>query len=216
MGRNYALMTTEIDEAVRLYASGISMNRIGLIFGVAPNSVRSALLLRGITLRTRLEQWNLQFKVTLERIRLNCIVDKNECWVWQGWRNRFGVGKLRTEGKIRYAHVLAYEAVHGPVPAGKEVRRDCCNRGCCNPEHLIAVTHQRNMQMASDCGQLSNGFLHSLACKNGIAKRKEEACTSTSNPSRSFTPLGSTTRPGSGNRNPTTATERMPQTACTG
>jgi hypothetical protein len=46
----------------------------------------------------------------------------------------------------RAAHVVIWEAIHGPVPAGKELdHRPGCPKRCVNPSHLTPVTHQENM-----------------------------------------------------------------------
>jgi hypothetical protein len=48
-----------------------------------------------------------------------------------------------------YAHRDAYEAMHGPVPAGLEVDHLCRNARCINPAHLEAVTPAENKERAA-------------------------------------------------------------------
>lgn len=79
----------------------------------------------------------------------------SECVPWQGAIDRNGYGTL---GR-RYAHRLAYEAVHGEVPPGTEIDhachsrdlscpggRTCPHRRCVNPDHLEAVTRRENIR----------------------------------------------------------------------
>ncbi len=72
-------------------------------------------------------------------------VEKTEgCWIWKGADNAKGYGRVVAAGRTRPAHVIAYELLVGPVPAGLELDHLCRNRGCVNPAHLEAVTHRVN------------------------------------------------------------------------
>jgi hypothetical protein len=67
-------------------------------------------------------------------------VDERDCWDFIGhWRSRFGYGRIR-EGRrgsrCLQVHVVAYEAVRGPVPVGKWLRHSCDRPLCANPWHL--------------------------------------------------------------------------------
>lgn len=66
------------------------------------------------------------------------------CWEWTA-------GKIKGHGRLRgpnnstlYAHRIAYELTHGPIPAGMEVDHTCHNRGCVNPAHLRLATPKQN------------------------------------------------------------------------
>jgi hypothetical protein len=43
------------------------------------------------------------------------------------------------------AHRFAYQMLVGPIPEGLTLDHLCRNTGCCNPEHLEAVTHRDNV-----------------------------------------------------------------------
>ncbi len=60
------------------------------------------------------------------------------CWAWQAAvRPADGVGVFGLDGKILYAHRLAYVVSRGLIPEGFEVRRSCGNRLCVRPRHLL-------------------------------------------------------------------------------
>jgi hypothetical protein len=72
-----------------------------------------------------------------------------ECWVWQGCRDRDGYGRFysHTEGgkkRRMHAHRFAYEQCRGAIPAGLVLDHLCRNRACCNPAHLEIVSHRVN------------------------------------------------------------------------
>ena len=73
---------------------------------------------------------------------------EGQCWDWLGCHNEDGYGFKHWNGKSTPAHQLAYKFVKGAVPDGLELDHLCLNRGCCNPEHLEAVTHAENMRRA--------------------------------------------------------------------
>jgi len=62
--------------------------------------------------------------------------EDDECWEYLGSRTSFGYG---THG----AHVRAFVYANGFQPS--VVMHSCDNPPCCNPKHLLAGTHQRNV-----------------------------------------------------------------------
>ncbi len=67
----------------------------------------------------------------------------DECWGWLGCHVK-GYGAAQIDRRLRLIHIVMYESVHGAVPDGLELDHLCRNRGCPNPSHLEAVTHQVN------------------------------------------------------------------------
>lgn len=86
--------------------------------------------------------------------RFHAKVDRrgpDECWPWTGAVTGKGYGHLRRGGRTEgwvYAHRLAYELEHGPIPDDLTIdhvrARGCTTPLCCNPAHLEVVTRVEN------------------------------------------------------------------------
>lgn len=70
--------------------------------------------------------------------------DDSCCWEWQGCRISYGYGRVRYDGKTRFAHRVAWELTHGQIPDGLCVLHICDNPPCCNPAHLFLGTKADN------------------------------------------------------------------------
>jgi hypothetical protein len=80
--------------------------------------------------------------------RLWAKVDRGEgCWIWRGSTVPKGYGKIgrgRRGDGYAYAHRVAWELGHGPIPAGMAVMHSCDNPPCCRPDHLSLGTLAAN------------------------------------------------------------------------
>lgn len=55
-----------------------------------------------------------------------------------------GYGQIRTKGKMRTAHRVAWELAHGEIPPGMQVDHACHVRACVNVAHLRLATRREN------------------------------------------------------------------------
>lgn len=79
-----------------------------------------------------------------------------ECYVWGGALFAgTGYGAVRHQGRVRGAHRVAYELVHGPI-GGKVIDHLCRNRACIRIEHLEAVTQAVNVQRGESPSAVTN------------------------------------------------------------
>ena len=69
------------------------------------------------------------------------------CRVWTGYKAPLGYGQIREDkdGRLLYAHRVAYEIYVGAIPEGLELDHLCRNPSCANPEHLEPVSHRENL-----------------------------------------------------------------------
>jgi hypothetical protein len=73
-------------------------------------------------------------------------------WLWTGRLHDGdnGYARIRVDGRLRRAHMVAYELLVGPVPPGLVIDHLCRVRHCLNPDHLEPVPHAVNVQRGYD------------------------------------------------------------------
>jgi hypothetical protein len=93
------------------------------------------------------------------------------CWSWLAYKNKDGYGRFIMKGKVKFAHRVAYESMHGNVPAGMELDHLCKNRACVNPSHMEPVTHIENVKRGN-----ANYKKHFTHCVNGHPLNQKRKC----------------------------------------
>jgi hypothetical protein len=70
-----------------------------------------------------------------------------DCWIWTGYRNKLGYGRLgRRGGKVMWlAHRYAYTLIVGSIPDDLGLDHLCRIPPCVNPSHLEPVPDQVNI-----------------------------------------------------------------------
>jgi hypothetical protein len=89
----------------------------------------------------------------------------DDCWEWQGYRDRMGYGQVGMSGPRRneYAHRVAWMIVNGPIPDRMCVLHRCDNPACCNPAHHFLGTRSENMADKVRKGRQHRGERHPRA-----------------------------------------------------
>jgi len=73
-------------------------------------------------------------------------VTETGCWIWLQYLAPNGYGRVGWKGRIEWAHRVAYQEIHGPIPPGLQIDHLCRNRACVNPDHLEPVTSRTNVR----------------------------------------------------------------------
>lgn len=79
-----------------------------------------------------------------------------DCVEWEKARDKNGYGRVGVDGKIHYAHRVAYCRANGLELvdiSGVVIRHTCDNPACVNPEHLVSGTQADNVQDMVDRGR---------------------------------------------------------------
>jgi hypothetical protein len=101
------------------------------------------------------------------------LIPGTSCWVWQGSLCNNGYGQVavrRAFGRStkRMTHRLTFEFRNGSIPYGLVLDHLCRNRGCCNPDHLEAVTNIENIRRGFNARHNLNGiFGEKTHCPKG-------------------------------------------------
>lgn len=73
------------------------------------------------------------------------LIKQGNCWVWPGATIPKGYGHVSYKGHNYLVHRISYE-FHKGSAEGLQVRHQCHNKVCCNPEHLLLGTNKENAQ----------------------------------------------------------------------
>lgn len=72
----------------------------------------------------------------------NYTVDEAGCWIWLGYLDKNGYGRVydTVTRKHEWVHRASFRFHKGPIPDGHEIDHTCTVTRCMNPLHLDAVT----------------------------------------------------------------------------
>lgn len=110
---------------------------------------------------------------------------KTPCMVWQLADNGdsgYGVRWDREQKRQRLAHVMAWEAVHGPVPEGLQLDHLCRVRLCVNAEHLEPVPGIENRRrgarvaLKTHCAQGHDWIPENIGLSRSSGQRRCLVC----------------------------------------
>lgn len=84
-------------------------------------------------------------------------INESGCWIWTGYVDRTGYGKMVVNRKPKLTHRLAYKEFIGPIPERLLVCHSCDVKACFNPNHLFVGTAADNMRDCVQKGRIAAG-----------------------------------------------------------
>jgi hypothetical protein len=115
----------------------------------------------------------VQIHGTSLRERVFARIDtRGDCWLWTGYRNPQGYGKIQVQNHPELAHRIMWRLERGEIPEGQHVLHRCDNTSCVNPAHLFLGTQQDNVTDKMAKGRHRYGHVYGDA--HGMAKLTEE------------------------------------------
>lgn len=107
-------------------------------------------------------------------------IDKETgCWIWQGWKNENGYGRVEFGGKKYYAHRLYYHLLVSTIRHYDVIMHRCDNPACVNPEHLVKGSHSDNHKDMVEKSRNARGSKHGISKLNEISAVEIKLSTET-------------------------------------
>lgn len=67
------------------------------------------------------------------------------CFLWKGLVDKKGYGRTRHDGRMRFAHRVAWTVNVGPIPKSLFVCHRCDTPACMRIDHLFLGTNKHNL-----------------------------------------------------------------------
>ena len=95
-----------------------------------------------------------------ERIERFTTATPEGCWLWTGYCDGAGYGRMQVRGHNALAHRVAYELYVGDIPDGLTLDHLCRRRSCVNPRHLEPVSHRENVMRGASFAAVNAAKTH--------------------------------------------------------
>jgi hypothetical protein len=90
------------------------------------------------------------------------VKEKDECWEWQGYRDKDGYGYFSIGGKPILAHRFMWEMEYDEIQEGIIICHTCDNPPCVNPNHLWEGNRKSNLEDMVEKGRSNRGELNNM------------------------------------------------------
>ena len=94
------------------------------------------------------------------------------CWIWIGYLDKTGRGRIGYKGKSVEAYVISFEIIgkNKLIPGLELDHFVCSNPACIRPEHIKQVTHKENI-LRGNCPAAQNA--RKKNCQDGHTFNKD-------------------------------------------
>ena len=84
------------------------------------------------------------------------------CWLWTGTRTAKGYGRVRWNGRMTMAHIVAKSLLSGFPVDGSQHDHLCRETSCVNPTHLERVSSRENLMRGNTVAARNVAKTHCL------------------------------------------------------